>query len=147
MGTYIGKTKRTYHRRSYLCHKGEYIPLFLSIWKTKGMLKSCNNEVWQNLTQQFNKHEQMGFLWTIPRHQISCQSWLYSLYATKTVYPLPKIRFFLTAARGVFLFDFKYEWTSEMFLFSSLDGIEKPKHAVSSYLHNEEEFHFDQTMD
>ena len=41
---------------------GEYIPLFLSIWKTKGMLKSCNNEVWQNLTQQFNKHEQMGFL-------------------------------------------------------------------------------------
>ena len=62
MGTYIGKTKKTYHRRSYLCHKGEYIPLFLSIWKTKGMLKSCNNEVWQNLTQQFNKHEQMGFL-------------------------------------------------------------------------------------
>ena len=34
-----------------------------------------------------------------------------------------------------------------MFLFSSLDGIEKPKHAVSSYLHNEEELHFDQTMD
>ena len=43
-------------------HRGEYIPLSLSIWETKGMLKSCNNEVWQNLTKQFNEHEQVGHL-------------------------------------------------------------------------------------
>ena len=34
-----------------------------------------------------------------------------------------------------------------MFLFSSLDGIEKLKHATSSYLHNEEELLYDLTMD
>ena len=42
--------------------QGGIQPLSLSIWKTKGMLKSCNNEVWQNLTQQFNEHEQVGYL-------------------------------------------------------------------------------------
>ena len=40
MGTYIRKTQRTYY---------------------KDMLKSCNNEVWQNLTQHFNEREQVGF--------------------------------------------------------------------------------------
>ena len=34
-------------------HRGECSPLSLSIRKTKDMLKSCNNEVWQNLTQQW----------------------------------------------------------------------------------------------
>ena len=61
MGTYIRKTQRTYHRRSYLHRRGEYILLPLSIRKTKDMLKSCNNEVWQNLTQHFNEREQVGF--------------------------------------------------------------------------------------
>ena len=77
MGTYIRKTQRTYHRRSYLHHRGEYIPLSLSIRKTKDMLKSCNNEVWQNLTQHFNEREQVGFFWTIPRYLISFQFWLH----------------------------------------------------------------------
>ena len=61
MGTHICKTQRKYYRRSYLQHRREYIPLSLSIQKTKDMLKSCNNEVWQNLTKQFNEHEQVGF--------------------------------------------------------------------------------------
>ena len=61
MGTHICKTQRTYYRRSYLQHRRECSPLSLSIQKTKDMLKSRDNEVWQNLAKHFNEHEQVGF--------------------------------------------------------------------------------------